>query len=126
MKMVYLASPYSAHTPEGSRDDVVEHKRYLEACAATGLLMQKGQLVYSPIVHWHIIDQMYKDSIGYEDYLAADCEMILRCDEVHVLVTDGWDKSRGVALEIEYAKMYNKPVLYFTASEAGIKYENRN
>lgn len=124
--MIYLASPYSAHTPDGSRDDEKEHRNYIEACVAVGLIMQTGELVYSPIVHWHIVDKMFKGKIGYEDYLAADCEMIKRCDELHVLKIEGWERSNGVRLEIEYAEAYRKPVKYFTTSEKGLSYDARS
>lgn len=120
--MIYLASPYSAHELNGEVNEIKQHGRYLQACVATGMIMKRGDLVYSPIVHWHIVDQMFRGEIGYEDYLAADCEMITKCDEVHVLCIDGWEESKGVAVEIEYAKKFNKPVKYFTTSEERIVY----
>lgn len=125
--MIYLASPYSAkiHDGEeaGQRDEVLEHKRYVEACLACGFLMKSGELVYSPIAHWHIIDKLFKGTIGYEDYLAADMQMIELCREVHVLRIDGWKESRGVQLEIGFAEMKKKPVKYFTIDEKGVKYD---
>ena len=118
--MIYLASPYSAHTPDGGRNTAEEHRRYLAACTAVGLIMKTGALVYSPIVHWHIVDQMFTGEIGYEDYLAADCEMIIKCDELRVLMIAGWEKSVGVKVEIEYAKKHNKPVSYVLIDDTGI------
>lgn len=124
--MIYLASPYSAKLPDSlERDEVVEHKRYMEACIAAGFIMLKGDLVYSPIAHWHIIDQLFKGMVGYEDYLAADCKMIELCSEVHVLMIEGWDKSKGVLLEIEYAKVKNKPVKYFKNTPEGVVYADK-
>lgn len=124
--MIYIASPYSAKLPlSGLRDEVIEHKRYMEACIAAGLIMLKGELVYSPIVHWHIIDRLYHGQLGYEDYLAADCKMLELCDEVHVLMIDGWDKSKGVLLEIEYAKLKGKPIKYFMNTPEGVVYADK-
>lgn len=120
--MIYLASPYSAKTQDGLIDEVMQHKRYMEACIAAGFLMIKGDLVYSPIAHWHMIDKMFPGQIGWEDYLAADCKMIELCRELHVLQLDGWELSQGVKLEIAYAKLKNKPVKYFTTSPQGVKY----
>lgn len=125
--MIYLASPYTAKihdcidgtvTPE-----VVEHKRYVEACLACGFLMKEGELVYSPIAHWHVIDKLFHGTIGYEDYLAADMQMIELCREVHVLMLEGWKESRGVSVEIEFAKMKDKPVKYMTIDAQGVHYE---
>ena len=124
-KLIYIASPYSAHTPEGSRIDKVEEGRYLETCKACAALMLAGHLVYSPIMHWHVVDMLSDQQIGYEDYLAADCEMIKRCDEVWVLTIDGWDKSKGVAFEVKYAEMHKRPVRYFKLTEEGIVHETK-
>lgn len=127
--MIYIASPYTAkihdclEIADKVDKDVVEHKRYIEACVAAGFLMLAGETVYSPIAHWHVIDRLYDGAIGYEDYLNSDMEMIKLCNEVHVLMIDGWDKSRGVALEIEYAKMNGKIVKYFTTSSTGVLYD---
>lgn len=124
--MIYLASPYSAKIHDGEEagkvDEVTEHKRYMEACMAAGFLMLRGELVYSPIAHWHIIDRLFKGQIGYEDYIASDMQMIELCTEVHVLQIEGWDKSRGVALEIGYAQMKGKEIKYFTISPQGVEY----
>jgi hypothetical protein len=126
--MIYLASPYSAKIHDcaadmpNCRDEVTEHKRYIEACYACGMLMMNGDTVYSPIAHWHLIDRLMQGSIGYEDYLAADFEMIDLCSELHVLMLDGWKESRGVTLEIEYAKLKNKPVKYLKLDEQGVHY----
>ena len=62
--MIYLASPYSAKIHDCNdvevTDEVTEHKRYVEACMAVGYLMLKSELVYSPIVHWHVVDKLFK------------------------------------------------------------------
>lgn len=120
--MIYIASPYSAKNADGTVDEILQHKRYIQACLAAGQLMLNMELVYSPIAHWHIIDQLV-DGIGYEDYLATDCAMIDVCRELHVLMLEGWDKSKGVLVEIEYAKMRNKPVKYFEISKEGVIYD---
>lgn len=126
--MIYLASPYTAKIHDCidgvDTPDVIEHKRYIEACMAAGFIMKMGELVYSPIAHWHVIDKLFKGTIGYEDYLAADMQMIELCREVHVLMLDGWEKSRGVQLEIEFAKMKEKPVKYLKMDSMGVHYES--
>lgn len=128
--MIYVASPYSAKIhdcTEGTiTDEVLEHKRYIEACMAAGFLMLDGKLVYSPIAHWHVIDKLFNGSIGYEDYLASDLKMIELCEELHVLCIDGWKESRGVQLEIEYAKLKGKEVKYFTQNAQGVEYVTVN
>lgn len=128
--MIYLASPYSAKIHDCVdgivTDEVTEHKRYIEACMGAGFLMLRGDLVYSPIAHWHFVDKLFKGTICYEDYLASDMRMIELCKEVHVLCIDGWKESRGVQLEIEFAKMKGKEVKYFTQNEQGVTYVTAN
>lgn len=44
------------------------------------------------------------------------CEALIdKCDEVWVLKTPGWSKSKGVAAEIEYAHSLNKNIIYIEA-----------
>jgi hypothetical protein len=131
--MIYLASPYTAHVPPEyalTADDYSAKKQeenYINACIACARIMMKGHLVYSPIAHWHVIDLLTKEfqigEIGYEDYLAADCEMIDKCDELWVLMLDGWEKSNGVKYEIGYAEMKNKPIKYYILEEDGIYHD---
>lgn len=123
-KMIYMASPYSSHLPDGQRNFEVEERNYVKAISATGHLMRKGALVYSPIVHWHVVDIVFSGEIGYEDYLAADLEMLRRCDEVHVLMADGWEKSNGIKVELSQANTFGKVVKYFVIDEEGVKYAN--
>jgi hypothetical protein len=38
--------------------------------------------------------------------------MLKGCDELHVLMLDGWDKSSGVKIEIAEAERMGIPVIY--------------
>lgn len=126
MRMVYLASPYTCHMPNGERDYVAEHANYAKAVEATGFLMKKGDLVYSPIVHWHVVDLRFPGEIGYEDYLAADMEMLRRCDELHVLMLDDYKESNGIKVEVFQANIFAKPVKYCKLTETGVIYVTSN
>jgi len=48
----------------------------------------------------------------------VDREHLERCDEMVVLMLDGWEESAGVQAEIRIARELGKPVRYLAAAEA--------
>ena len=104
--MIYLASPYS-HSDAGIRE-----QRYHDACQAATRLLQSGQPVFAPIVHGHPLvgcglptDWSFWGRIC-RHYLEA-------CQQVVVLMLNGWEQSIGVRAEIEIATSLEKPVWYW-------------
>jgi len=111
--MIYLASPYSH--PDA---DVREH-RYRQVVWHLANLILEGEIVYCPIAHSHDVAQMITDRIqhqadvfSFEFWRATDEAMMACCSEIRVLCLPGWEKSVGVAAEIEYMLQHNKPVEY--------------
>lgn len=102
---MYLASPYSHPDPE------VRQQRFDAACAAAAALMRTGHQVFSPIVHGHPLTQqgLPGDWSFWERHARWHLE---RCDEVVVLMLDGWDASEGVQAEIMIAGDLGKVVWY--------------
>ena len=96
--LIYLASPYSHDDPE------VRYARYDAACAATARMMQGGMIVYSPIVHCHILALKYDLPGDWEFWKRIDERMLAACDMVMVLCLDGWKDSVGVTAEIGMAR----------------------
>lgn len=103
--MIYLASPY-AHP-----DADVREQRFHGVCRAAAQLMKTGLVVFSPIAHSHGI-AAYGLPLGWHFWERFDCEFVARCDEVFVLMLDGWHKSEGVQAEIRLAREMGKPVRY--------------
>ena len=108
--MIYLASPYS------DSEVAVREQRFEAACAATAALIHAGHQVYSPIVHGHPLThhRIPGDWTFWEPHARWHLE---RCDELVVLILDGWEQSKGVQAEIDRAKKLGKPVRYLVASE---------
>lgn len=104
-KVIYLASPYSHPDP------LVREQRFKAVCEYAANLMKDGEMVYSPIAHSHPIAQfgLPKEWEFWEQY---DRFFISKCDELFVLMIDGWDKSKGVDAEIEIANELCVPVTY--------------
>jgi hypothetical protein len=103
--MLYLASPYSHPDP------VVRESRYQAACRAVVAFLHAGLVVFSPIVHSHPLG-LPADWKFWEGF---DREYLVRCDEVVVLMLDGWQDSFGVQAELTIARELGRPVRYLRA-----------
>lgn len=98
--MFYLASPYSAD-PESL---------HAEALRATARLIAEGHVIFSPIVHCHPLAQaaeLPRDFLFWKHY---NFGMLRNASELWVLTLPGWNTSRGVAGEIEFARLCRIPV----------------
>lgn len=115
--LIYLASPYSSTDPE------VILARVDATANALARLIEQGHCVFSPIVHSHPIAHLVSFSpINHAEgelsgWMAFDFTFIDHCEEVWVLQIDGWDQSRGIAAEVEYAKQQGKTVRYIAADD---------
>ncbi len=102
--MIYLASPYTAANP------ITMETRYLEACAAVAALTTESQTVYSPIVHYHVVAKFGDLPTDFNFWQHHNRHMLALAEELWVLILPDWQKSVGVASEIDYAAELNKPI----------------
>jgi len=102
----YLASPYTAD------DDLTRRSRAAVARRVTGRLLQGGIHVYSPISYSVdlVRDRQLPDT--WEFWREFSAAMVSAASAVCVLKLGGWEKSVGVAAEIELATEQGKPVVY--------------
>ncbi|MCY2986432.1 MAG: DUF1937 family protein [Planctomycetota bacterium] len=103
--MIYLAMPYS------NPDPAVREVRFQAACRATAELMRAGRTVFSPVVHSHPLTAFGLPT-DWSYWERCDREFLRRCDEVVVLMLDGWTQSVGVQAEIRLAAELAKPVSF--------------
>jgi Domain of unknown function (DUF1937) len=103
--MIYLASPYSHSDP------AVREQRFDAACATAAVLMRAGHIVFSPVIHGHPLTRLGLpgDWLFWESQARWQLE---RCEEVVVLMLDGWDESDGVRAEVEIATELGKVVWF--------------
>lgn len=106
MPLIYLASPYS-HV-----DVAVREARFRRVCEHAAKMMQRGSFVFSPIAHTHPIAVTGELDTGFAYWSEYDRKMIAVCDELHVLMLDGWRESVGVSAEILIADELGNPVVY--------------
>lgn len=104
--MIYLAGPYSH--PER---EVIE-QRYDQHVKHLAHLLNDGLIVFSPIVHWHVVATRHMLPHGWEFWGKLDLSILDRCDKVIVLTLPGWESSIGTTAEIEHAKSKNIPIEY--------------
>lgn len=104
--LTYLASPYSDPSP------IVRHQRFEAACRVAGRLMKQGVCVFSPIAHSHPIEQCFDDGVkeGHAFWLQQDFAVLEKCAKLIVLTLPGWEASRGVAAEIDFANRHDIPL----------------
>ncbi len=108
-KLVYLAAPYS------HEDIKVRNKRVKTIAKVAGkLIKDKDVYVFSPITHGHPINQSVKEAIGYDYWLTFDKAMLDMCDEMWITDLEDWEKSRGIAEEINHCNTNGKTIRMVT------------
>ncbi len=102
----YLGSPYSRH-PGGI------HEAHRQVCREAGRLISAGVAVYSPIAHTHPIAlHGVLDPFDPEIWLPMDQPMMDAAKGLIVLKLSGWNKSYGMAYEIEIFTAAWLPIVY--------------
>lgn len=105
--MIYLASPYS------DPDEQVIDARAEATALALGELLRRGLYIYSPITMCH---HAQIGSTAFEFWEGFDLHMIRRADALWVLMLDGWQQSRGVTAETDFARNIGVPVRHVDPS----------
>lgn len=111
-KLIYVATPYTSTHSMAFMKLGIEQTRFEHACIIAARLFREGYHVYSPIAASHGIARYGK--LGGDWQKAYDERMISLCDELWVATEmPSWNKSVGVAAEIEFARSIGKPVVFY-------------
>ena len=110
--MIYLAAPYS------SRSQETRSQRVHQAGQAAFSLLKGGHDIFCPIVHGHYIEQAAAAHLDAERWYEHSLSMLSRAYELWVLLLTGWESSRGIAMEVAFARKRSKPVLLLTYEQA--------
>lgn len=105
--MIYIASPYTHSDP------VIMDYRYRTVRDFTAHMMRKNFIAFSPIVYGHEMAKEHDLPTDYE-YWKRFNDYMMRCSvAMCVLRLEGWEESRGVAYELDFAKELNRSVFHY-------------
>jgi len=104
-KLIYLASPYTDNEMQ-----VVVY-RYNKTVAYVAAMLSRDTFIYSPIVYAHNIATAHTLPTDADWWWAFNKTMIERCDEMWLLCLAGWDTSKGIRQETDFAHLIGKLVL---------------
>jgi hypothetical protein len=106
-KLIFISSPYTHENPE------VVHENYLKVAKFAAELIKQGYVAFSPILYGHNAVRYQPDMPTDWDFWKIFCLTFLsRSDEMIVYMMEGWDKSKGVKEEIQYAKDLGIEIIY--------------
>lgn len=94
----YLASPYS------SPDKSIEQARYEEVMWFAAQLTNAGWHIYCPIMHCHEMAKRHKLATDAATWRAYNCTMIRYSRGLFIADIDGWEVSKGVTQETQFAR----------------------
>jgi len=93
--LVYLAAPYSAG------DEAVERERVEKVTDVAAQLIAHGYHVFSPLTYTvRIADRGAQPPAGWYEF---DLQFLDACEAIAVLTLEGWERSKGVGIEIANA-----------------------
>lgn len=102
----YLATPYDKY-PHG------HDQAWVDACRMAALCWDNGIRVFCPIAGSHsVVPHIDPDMNTHERWMEYDYMFLDNAVGLIVTMMDGWRESRGIDLEIKYAGLYGKPIVY--------------
>jgi nucleoside 2-deoxyribosyltransferase len=103
--VIYLASPLSHPSAE------LQRQRFEAACRAAARLIRAGKQTFSPVAHSYPIAQ-HGLPMDWAFWETSDRRHLEACNEMVVLMLEGWRKSAGIRAEIAIARQLGKPISY--------------
>lgn len=112
-KLVYMANAYSSKLEDKDLAALQRHQRKALESSMGGRLKKKyGITLILPIAISGSMADLCEFDTGFNTWSGDDYTFISKCDEVWVLVSEGWKESYGVTEEIYFAIENNIPVKY--------------
>lgn len=115
MKLIYLASPYTYKSKIPFVSWAVRLYRYRLITKIAGLLHEQYPncaFILPITMSHHTIKYMKDKCSGWETWGKRDLFYISKCDEVWIVMMNGWRKSKGVNAESRRASKLNLPIKY--------------
>lgn len=110
--LIYLASPYTSFSSQHNAA-AEQEARFKQVSSMAGQLMEQGMKVFCPIAHSHPIAKYSGINPTDGDFwINQDLAILEHCNKLIVYKMPGWEQSRGVKMEIEFANKHSIPVEY--------------
>lgn len=110
--LVYLACPYTHDEP------MVMLDRFESVTRLTAMLCERDVLVYSPVTHFHHVVTLTNLPPDFAGIWKRVCiHMLRKSDSLAVLMSDGWDVSKGVRQEIKIATLLGMNIYYINSKD---------
>jgi hypothetical protein len=107
--MIYAASPYS------SPDKDIQHSRYLETERIVAkLIVEYGAYFISPIVHCHMMAVRHGMPTDAKWWQRYNENLMSRGTSVVFLLIEGWETSKGMKMEYEFAIKKGIDIMCYT------------
>src|SRR5678809_1377923 len=105
--LIYVASPFSHKSLK------VEWERFYKVCEFAYGLIEHGHNVFCPIAHSVSIEDGGEEYLGHDTWMKLDKAQLKDAAVLVVYTLPGWEESRGVREESQFAEENNIPIVYF-------------
>ena len=111
-ELIYIASPYT------NPDDSIRIQNYETVTKIAADLVAEGHVAISPITYGHVLSECKEMPTDWGFWMDFCIVLLTKCDKLLVCNTiSGWENSKGVAAEIEFAKQNGIKVEYLKPLE---------
>lgn len=110
-KLIYLASPYN------HPDDSIRESNFQFVSKLAAKLCSEGKVVFSPITYGHTLLNFVDMPKDWEFWKNFCLSFLKHSDEIIIFKLPGWELSRGVSAEINYAIENNIKITYIDYNE---------
>lgn len=114
MSFIYVASPYS-HIDEEVREQRFASARNFVASFLKNEYRPR-HAIYSPIVHFHEVAKVHGLGKDFKFWQIQNRKMIIQASILFVLKISGWQTSKGVTAERDWARNYGIPSFFWYES----------
>jgi len=104
--MIFLSIPYS------DKNKAVIEYRVKSISQYSAKLLKDGISCISPVTSGVTILQHAELPSDFNFWCKLSFDLLILCNEMHVLMVDGWEGSLGVQEEIKFAQEHNIKITY--------------
>ncbi len=105
--LIYISAP--SPKPNGDKE-----QRFNDIAKYSGNLLKSGYHILCPMTLGINLTKVIQLPEDREFWMKWCIKLLSKCDEIHVLMFEGWEESIGVAEEIEFAHNNKLVIKYIT------------